>query len=320
VKARDAGLATAGGGSSPVNVTGVFLPMKMVKRAFVAAMALVGASSPAMAAWSDLNLRVGVTELSREIHSLHMLILWICVAIAVAVFGVMIYSIATFRKSKGAVPANFDHNTKAEIVWTVIPVVILVAMAVPAAKTLVKIDDTRGSELTVKVTGYQWKWQYEYVDQGVSFFSTLARTSDEARQLDSGIAPESVENYLLEVDNPLVVPQGKKVRVLITANDVIHAWWVPDFGIKKDAIPGYINEMWFRADEPGVYRGQCAELCGRDHGFMPVVVEVKTQAEFDAWLEAQKAARQASATPAAQTAAIVTPVNQLAAVRVANAE
>jgi len=236
------------------------------------------------------------------------------------VFGVMIYSIATFRKSKGAVPANFDHNTKAEIVWTVIPVVILVAMAVPAAKTLVKIDDTRGSELTVKVTGYQWKWQYEYVDQGVSFFSTLARTSDEARQLDSGIAPESVENYLLEVDNPLVVPQGKKVRVLITANDVIHAWWVPDFGIKKDAIPGYINEMWFRADEPGVYRGQCAELCGRDHGFMPVVVEVKTQAEFDAWLEAQKAARQASATPAAQTAAIVTPVNQLAAVRVANAE
>jgi len=294
--------------------------MKMVKRAFVAAMALVGASSPAMAAWSDLNLRVGVTELSREIHSLHMLILWICVAIAVAVFGVMIYSIATFRKSKGAVPANFDHNTKAEIVWTVIPVVILVAMAVPAAKTLVKIDDTRGSELTVKVTGYQWKWQYEYVDQGVSFFSTLARTSDEARQLDSGIAPESVENYLLEVDNPLVVPQGKKVRVLITANDVIHAWWVPDFGIKKDAIPGYINEMWFRADEPGVYRGQCAELCGRDHGFMPVVVEVKTQAEFDAWLEAQKAARQASATPAAQTAAIVTPVNQLAAVRVASAE
>jgi cytochrome c oxidase subunit 2 len=294
--------------------------MKMVKRAFVAAMALVGASSPAMAAWSDLNLRVGVTELSREIHSLHMLILWICVAIAVAVFGVMIYSIATFRKSKGAVPANFDHNTKAEIVWTVIPVVILVAMAVPAAKTLVKIDDTRGSELTVKVTGYQWKWQYEYVDQGVSFFSTLARTSDEARQLDSGIAPESVENYLLEVDNPLVVPQGKKVRVLITANDVIHAWWVPDFGIKKDAIPGYINEMWFRADEPGVYRGQCAELCGRDHGFMPVVVEVKTQAEFDAWLEAQKAARQASAAPAAQAAAIVTPVNQLAAVRVANAE
>jgi cytochrome c oxidase subunit II len=294
--------------------------MKMVKRAFVAGMALVGASSPAMAAWSDLNLRVGVTELSREIYGLHMLILWICVAIAVAVFGVMIYSIATFRKSKGAVPATFDHNTKAEIVWTVIPVVILVAMAVPAARTLVKIDDTRGSELTVKVTGYQWKWQYEYVGEGVTFFSTLARTSDEARQLDSGIAPTSVENYLLEVDNPLVVPQGRKVRVLITANDVIHAWWVPDFGMKKDAIPGFINEMWFRADETGVYRGQCAELCGRDHGFMPVVVEVKTQADYDAWLAAQKAARQAAAAPAVQTAALAPTVDQVATLRVANAE
>ena len=295
--------------------------MKMVKRAFAAGTALVLGSSPAMAAWSDLNLRVGVTELSREIYGLHMLILWVCVAIAVAVFGVMIYSIATFRKSKGAVPATFDHNTKAEIIWTVIPVIILVAMAVPAARTLVKIEDTRGSELTVKVTGYQWKWQYEYVDQGVSFFSTLARTSDEARQLDSGIAPGSVENYLLEVDNPLVVPQGRKVRVLITANDVIHSWWVPDFGMKRDAIPGYINELWFRADEPGTYRGQCAELCGRDHGFMPVVVEVKPQDEYDAWLEQQKAARQAAvATPAAQAAAAATTGETVATLRVANAE
>ena len=294
--------------------------MKMVKRAFAASMALLFGSSPAMAAWSDLNLRVGVTELSREIYGLHMLILWICVAIAVAVFAVMIYSIATFRKSKGAVPATFDHNTKAEVIWTVIPVLILVGMAVPAARTLVKIDDTRGSELTVKVTGYQWKWQYEYVDQGISFFSTLARSSDEARQLDSGIAPESVDNYLLEVDNPLVVPVGRKVRVLITANDVIHAWWVPDFGMKKDAIPGYINELWFRADEPGVYRGQCAELCGRDHGFMPVVVEVKPQAEYDAWIEAQKAARQAAAAPVAQTATIAPPVDHVETLRVVNAE
>jgi cytochrome c oxidase subunit 2 len=294
--------------------------MKMVKRALAAGSCLLLGASPAMAAWSDLNLRVGVTELSREIYGLHMLILWICVAIAVAVFAVMIYSIATFRKSKGAVPATFDHNTKAEIIWTVIPVLILVGMAVPAAKTLVKIDDTRGSDLTIKVTGYQWKWQYEYVGEGVSFFSTLARTSDEARQLDSGIAPASVENYLLEVDQPLVVPVGRKVRVLITASDVIHAWWVPDFGIKKDAIPGYINEMWFRADEPGVYRGQCAELCGRDHGFMPVVVDVKPQAEFDAWLEAQKAARQAAAAPSARTAALAPMVDQAATVRVAHAE
>jgi cytochrome c oxidase subunit II len=277
--------------------------MKMVKRAFMAGVALALGSSPALAAWSDVNLRVGVTELSREIYGLHMLILWICVAIAAAVFGVMIYSIATFRKSKGAVPASFDHNTKAEVIWTVIPVLILVAMAVPAARTLVKIDDTRGSELTVKVTGYQWKWQYEYVDHGVSFYSTLARPSDEARQLGSGIAPGSVENYLLEVDNPLVVPVGRKVRVLITANDVIHAWWVPDFGMKRDAIPGFINEMWFNAEKTGTYRGQCAELCGRDHGFMPVVVEVKPQDEFDAWLAEQKAARQAAHTPVAQRVA-----------------
>jgi cytochrome c oxidase subunit 2 len=293
--------------------------MKMVKRALAAGTALLLGSGPAMAAW-DLNLRVGVTELSREIYGLHMLILWVCVVIAVAVFGVMIYSIATFRKSKGAVPATFDHSTTAEVIWTVIPVVILVAMAIPAARTLVKIEDTRGSELTVKVTGYQWKWQYEYVDHGVSFFSTLARTSDAARQLDSGIAPGSVDNYLLEVDHPLVVPQGRKVRVLITATDVIHAWWVPDFGMKKDAIPGYINELWFRADEPGVYRGQCAELCGRDHGFMPVVVEVKPQAEFDAWLAAQQAERQAARAPATQTAAIAPNDAQVAAVRLADAE
>jgi cytochrome c oxidase subunit 2 len=299
---------------------GVFQTMKMVKRAFAAGTALLLGTSPAMAAWSDLNLRVGVTELSREIYDLHMLILWICVAIAVAVFGVMIYSIATFRKSKGAVPATFDHNTKAEVIWTVIPVIILVGMAVPAAKTLVKIDDMRDSDLVIKVTGYQWKWQYEYVDQGVSFFSTLARSSDEARQLDSGIDPSSVEHYLLEVDNPLVVPQGKKVRVLITANDVIHSWWVPDFGMKKDAIPGFINELWFRADEPGVYRGQCAELCGRDHGFMPVVVVVKPQDEYEAWLAEQKAARQASATPAAQTARLEQQVETVAAIQVANAE
>jgi len=293
--------------------------MKMVKRAFAAGAALMLGSGPAMAAWSDLNLRVGVTELSREIYGLHMLILWICVAIAAAVFGVMIYSIATFRKSKGAVAATFDHNTKAEIVWTVIPVLILVGMAVPAARTLVKIEDTRGSELTVKVTGYQWKWQYEYVDHGVSFFSTLARSSDEARQLDSGIKPQSVENYLLEVDRPLVVPQGRKVRVLITANDVIHAWWVPDFGMKKDAIPGYINEMWFNAEKPGTYRGQCAELCGRDHGFMPVVVKVLPQDEFDAWLEAEKASRQAAGAMPVRTAG-ATMAETAATLRVANAE
>ncbi|MGI9245902.1 MAG: cytochrome c oxidase subunit II [Steroidobacteraceae bacterium] len=297
------------------------MPKKMVKRALAASavtgLSLLGAS-PAMAAWT-LNLREGVTELSREIYHLHMLILWVCVAIAVAVFGVMIYSIATFRKSKGAVPADFDHNTKAEVIWTVIPVVILVAMAVPAARTLVKIEDTRGSELTVKVTGYQWKWQYDYVEHGVSYFSTLAAASNEARQLGSGVDVHQVDNYLLDVDNPLVVPVGKKVRVLITAADVIHNWWVPDFGMKRDAIPGYVNEIWFRADKAGTYRGQCAELCGRDHGFMPVVVKVVESAEFDAWLSGQKAARQAAAAPAAQTAAAPNASNQTTLL-VANAE
>ena len=294
--------------------------MKMVKRALAAGAALMLGAAPAMAAWSDINLRVGVTPLSREIHGLHMLILWICVAIAVAVFGVMIYSIATFRKSKGAVPATFEHNTKAEIIWTVIPVLILVGMAIPAARTLVKIDDSRGSDLTVKVTGYQWMWQYEYVGENVSFFSKLAQDSNEARQLDSGIDPSTVPNYLLAVDHPLVVPQGKKVRVLITAADVIHAWWVPDFGMKKDAIPGYINELWFIAEKPGVYRGQCAELCGRDHGFMPVVVEVKSQKDFDAWLASQKAAMQASNAPAAKVAQAAPNTDEQTALRVANAE
>jgi cytochrome c oxidase subunit 2 len=273
--------------------------MKIVK--YAAAGTLAGAAllptGAALAAW-EINMPVGVTELSREIHGLHMLIFWICVLIAIAVFGMMIYSIVKFRHSQGAVAANFDHSTKAEIIWTIIPVAILVGMAIPAAATLVKIEDTRDSNLTIKVTGYQWKWEYEYLDQKVKFFSTLARDSDAARQTGSGIDPKTVPNYLLEVDKPLVVPVGAKVRVLLTSNDVIHAWWVPAFGMKKDAIPGFVNELWFRADEAGIYRGQCAELCGRDHGFMPVVVHVKPQAEYDSWLAEQ----QGGAAPAAASA------------------
>jgi cytochrome c oxidase subunit 2 len=274
---------------------------------FAAALgALLAPAGAAFAAW-DLNMPVGVTELSREIHGLHMLIMWVCVIIAVVVFGAMIYSIVKFRRSQGAVPANFDHSTRAEVIWTIIPIAILVGMAVPAAETLIKIEDTRDADLSVKVTGYQWKWHYDYLDQGVAFFSTIARDSDRARQLDSGVDPASIENYLLEVDNRMVVPAGAKVRLLITAADVIHAWWVPSFGMKKDAIPGFVNEMWFRADEPGVYRGQCTELCGRDHAFMPVVVEVMSQPDYKAWLASAKqsapAATQAAA-PAEQTAAV----------------
>ena len=290
--------------------------MKIVKYAAGLLGAALLPTGAALAAW-EINMPVGVTELSRDIHGLHMMIFWICVLIAIAVFGMMIYSIVKFRHSQGAVAANFDHSTKAEIIWTIIPVAILVGMAIPAAATLVKIEDTRNSDLTIKVTGYQWKWQYEYLDQKVKFFSTLARDSDAARQTRSGIDPNSVPNYLLEVDKPLVVPVGAKVRVLLTSNDVIHAWWVPAFGMKKDAIPGFVNELWFRADEPGIYRGQCAELCGRDHGFMPVVVHVKPKAEYDSWLAEQQGG---AATPAPVAAQAQTTVENAAPATAAAAE
>lgn len=264
--------------------------VKIVKYTVAGALvcALAGLPAAAFAAW-ELNMPVGVTELSRRIHALHMLIFWICVLIAAAVFGAMIYSIVKFRRSQGAVPATFDHSTRAEIVWTIIPIAILIGMAIPAAATLVRIEDTRDSDLSIKVTGYQWRWHYEYLDRNVAFFSTIARDSDAARQLDSGADPRSIPNYLLEVDRPLVVPVGAKVRVLLTAGDVIHAWWVPAFGMKKDAIPGFVNELWFRADQIGIYRGQCAELCGRDHAFMPVVVDVRSQEDYDSWLQSQQA-------------------------------
>jgi cytochrome c oxidase subunit II len=241
-------------------------------------------------AWSDfeLNMPVGVTTTSSEIYELHMLILGVCVVIAALVYGAMIVAIVRFRKSAGAKPAKFTHNATIEVVWTVIPAVILVAMAIPAAETLIEMEDTRDSELTIKVTGYQWRWQYDYIDEGVQFFSTLARASNSARQLDSGVDPFSVENYLLDVDEPLVVPVDTKVRLLVTAADVLHAWWMPAFGVKKDAVPGFVNEAWFTANTEGVYRGQCAELCGMDHGFMPIVVRVTSQAEYNAWLATRK--------------------------------
>jgi cytochrome c oxidase subunit 2 len=253
---------------------------------------------PARADWDLLNMPVGVSELSQEIYGTHMLMLWICVIIAVITFGAMIVAMVRFRKSKGAVAdQTLLHNARLEATWTIIPVLILIGMAIPAVESLIKIEDTSGSEMTIKVTGYQWQWHYEYLGSGVSFFSRLARTSDIARQKGSGIDPNSVENYLLEVDKPLVVPTGIKIRMLLTANDVIHAWWVPDFGMKRDAIPGFINEMWISvdADKPGIYRGQCAELCGADHGFMPIVVDARPRAEFNAWLKQQ----QAVATPVA---------------------
>ena len=257
-----------------------------------AATAALASPAYAESGWHLLNMTQGVTAISREIYHLHMLIFWVCVWIGVVVFGVMIWSIIKFRKSQGAVAdTTMVHNTKVEVVWTAIPVIILIAMAVPAAKTLVVLEDTRNTELTIKVTGFQWGWQYEYLDNGVRIFSRLDRASDAARHMGSGVDVNSIEHYLLNVDNPLIVPAGKKVRLLVTAADVIHAWWVPAFGMKKDAIPGYVNEIWVQvdADKVGTYRGQCAELCGQDHGFMPIVVEVKSPADFDAWLRAKQA-------------------------------
>lgn len=257
----------------------------------------------AQSGWSLLNMTPGVTDISRKIYGLHMLVFYVCCAIGVVVFGAMVYSIVRFRHSQGAVPdTTMVHNTKVEVVWTVIPVVILIAMAIPAARTLIQIEDLRNTELTIRVTGFQWGWNYTYIASGVNFFSRLDRRSDAARQLDSGIDVNTVPHYLLNVDHPLVVPVDTKVRLLITADDVIHSWWMPAFGVKKDAIPGFINEAWFKvdADKPGVYRGQCAELCGRDHGFMPIVVDARSKSDFDAWLKAQVAAQKAQ--PPAQQA------------------
>jgi cytochrome c oxidase subunit II len=274
-------------------------------------LALVAAAgtAPALAedsGWAQLNLPRGVTDISRKIYDLHMIIFWVCVVIGVLVFGVMIWSLITYRKSKGAVAdVTMVHNTKVEIVWTIIPVIILIVMAVPAARTLVEIEDTSRTELTIKVTGFQWGWEYDYLDNGVLYYSHLDRHSNAARELLSGIDPGSVEHYLLNVDHPFVVPVDTKVRLLITGADVIHSWWVPAFGVKKDAIPGFVNEAWFRidADKPGLYRGQCAELCGRDHGFMPIVVDARSKADFAAWLKEKAAEQKQAAAPQAPAAA-----------------
>jgi cytochrome c oxidase subunit 2 len=251
----------------------------------VAILLAAGAASADFA----FNMPRGVTELSAETYALHMEVFYWCCAIAFFVFGAMIYTLVKHRKSAGHKAATFSHSTTAEIVWTVIPIIILLIMAVPSAETLIKLEDSRKPDMTLVITAYQWKWHYDYKGEDVSFYSSLARTSADARRKDSGIDPFTVENYLLEVDNRVVLPRGAKIRVLFTSNDVIHAWWVPELAIKKDAIPGFINEAWFRADISGVYRGQCAELCGMDHGYMPIVVEIVEPEVYQAWLAARKA-------------------------------
>jgi cytochrome c oxidase subunit 2 len=256
-------------------------------------------------AWADmqLNLTKGVTEVSRDVYDLHMLAMYICVAIGVVVFGAMFWSMVFHRKSKGAKSADFHESTKVEILWTAIPIVILIAMAVPATKTLIDMENNADSDVTIQITGSQWKWHYKYFDQDIEFYSVLSTPREQYENQEGSTAVKG-ENYLLEVDKHLVIPINKKVRFLITSDDVIHAWWVPAFAVKQDANPGFINEAWTKVDKPGIYRGQCAELCGKDHGFMPIVVEVKTEADYALWLDEQREinAQAAAAEKASLTA------------------
>ena len=265
----------------------VFFRLRNLLRFAVAAVVFLPFS--AYSEWG-LNLPPPSTPIAGRILDLHNAIMLVCLIIFVVVFGVMFYSLYAHRKSRGHKAHQFSHNSKLEVVWTVIPFIILVGMAIPSTATLLFMEDTTDSDLTVKITGYQWKWQYEYLDHDIDFFSNLStpRAQIENRE------PKG-EHYLLEVDKPVVLPANRKIRFLLTSNDVIHAWWIPKFGVKKDAIPGYINEFWTNIDEPGDYRGQCAELCGKDHGFMPIVANVMAAEDFDAWIADQQAMKVASA-------------------------
>jgi len=287
---------------------------KLLKRLITActllAMPVLGWAQPTDPQPWQLNMGRGVTSSSQHAYDAHMIALWVCVVIGIAVFGAMFYAMFKFRKSKGAVAAQFSHNTTAEIIWTVIPVVILVIMAFPATKKLIAMYDTRDSEMTVKVTGYQWMWKYEYLGEDVAFTSRLGKGSDAFRQSGKVANVKDNPHYLLEVDNELVLPVNTKIRFVITADDVIHAWWVPALGWKQDAIPGIVNEAWTDIQTPGVYRGQCAELCGKDHGFMPIVVRAVSKEDFQTWLASKKPAP--APAPAAPVEAPAVPATEAA--------
>lgn len=251
----------------------------------------------------QLNMGKGVTAQSTNAYDAHMFALWVCVVIGILVFGAMAVAMVKFRHSKGAVPdKDFTHSTKLEIVWTVVPVVLLVLMAFPATSKLIKMYDTRNAEMTVKITGYQWMWKYEYLGENVAFTSRLDRKSDAMRQSKAVPTVDQLPHYLLDVDHVLVLPTETKIRFVITADDVIHAWWVPALGWKQDAIPGIVNEAWTDISKPGIYRGQCAELCGKDHGFMPIVVKAVPKAEYQQWLASEKAKNAPAPAPAAPAA------------------
>ena len=257
--------------------------MRLRVRTLITLLVSLLASPVLWAEWA-INMPKGVTDLSQSIYGLHMSIFWITVVIGIVVFSVMFWSVIFHRKSRGAKASEFHESTLVEIIWTTIPFIILVVMAIPATKTLIEVYDADNAEIDIKITGYQWKWQYEYLGEDVSFFSNLSTPREEILNQRT-----KTENYLLQVDEPLVVPVGTKIRFLITAADVIHAWWVPELAVKKDAIPGFINESWTNINEPGIYRGQCAELCGKDHGFMPIVVDARPMDEYKAWLAEKRA-------------------------------
>jgi cytochrome c oxidase subunit II len=265
------------------------MSVSKLEKPFLSVLALFLGLVPLVAqAEYRLNLTQGATAISKEVYDLHMLAFWMVTSIGILVFGLMIWSIFNHRRSRGAKAAQFHHSSKWEAVWTIIPILILLAFAAPSTRTLIMMEDSGEPDMTIKVTGYQWKWHYDYMEEGVSFFSALAEEHNAARQKDSGVDVSQIENYLLEVDNPVVVPVNKKIRILLTANDVLHAWWVPALGWKRDAIPGFVNVNWTMLTEPGIYRGQCAELCGKDHGFMPIVVKAVTEPEYREWVEQKK--------------------------------
>lgn len=274
---------------------------------FLCAPLLVLTSLPLSADW-QMNMGEGVTEVSRQVYGLHMIALYICIAIGVVVFGAMFYSIIKHRKSKGAKAANFHEHVGVEIVWTIIPFIILIALAYPAAILLIKMHDGSNADVTIKITGHQWKWEYEYLDNDMHFFSQLSEQSRRASLRNADIRPQDVENYLMDVDNPLVIPVNKKVRFLITASDVLHSWWMPAFAVKRDAIPGFINEAWAKPDAIGTYRGQCAELCGRGHAYMPIVVKVVSEQDYANWLQAN-GVQVASADTPAQAGGLIASAN-----------
>jgi cytochrome c oxidase subunit 2 len=260
----------------------------------LASMSLLLTASGQALAELRFNLQDPQTIIAHEIYDLHIVIMGICTLIFIVVFGAMLWAIIRHRKSVGHRAEQFHENTTVEILWTVIPFLILAGMAYPSTKVLLAMRDTSGADMTIKATGYQWKWRYDYLEDDVSFYSSLATPRDQIQNQ----APKG-ENYLLEVDNPVVVPVGKRVRLLTTANDVIHAWWVPAFGVKQDAIPGFVRDAWFRVDTPGTYRGQCAELCGKEHGFMPIVVEAVPEDKYKEWVAQQKAKKTQASTAAA---------------------